>query len=154
LLHFVPDGIFAAAKVLAPISNGQTAQAIIGARATVTNDGISASPEFQVRFDVFDTTGKKVASAQTPTAQGSTLAPGTSTTVTAPVSLAPANVWSTARPYLYTVKATLVAAGADGDSVNETVGFHSTKWTADNGFYLNEEHFKIKGFCDHNDFGA
>ena len=168
LLHFSPDGVFAPATVLSPVSAGQAAKARIDARATVANHG-SSSAQFAVRFDVFDTaTGKKVATAQTET---STLALDGSSTVSAPIAVAPANLWSTTRPYLYTVRATILSQSesesesefggsdsptllSDGDSVNETIGIYTTSWTADSGFYLNADHFKIKGFCDHNDFGG
>jgi beta-galactosidase/beta-glucuronidase len=133
LLHFSPDGVFAPATVLSPVSNGQATKARIDARATVANYG-SSSAQFAVRFDVFDTTGKKVATAQT---KASSLALDGSSTVSAPITVAPANLWSTKRPYLYTVKATILSGGADGDSVNETIGIYTTSWTPDSGFYLN-----------------
>ena len=148
LLHFTPGGVFAPATVLSPVSDGQAARASIDARATVVNQGTSASAQFVVRFDVFDTTGMQVATAQT---KASSLAAGTSGTVSVPITVAPANLWSTNRPYLYTVKATIVSGGSsDADTLNETIGIYTTEWTAHSGFYLNKEHFKIKGFCDHN----
>jgi hypothetical protein len=41
-----------------------------------------------------------------------------------------------------------------GDSVNTTIGFRSFQWDADTGMTLNGEQAKIRGFCDHNDFGG
>ena len=140
LLHFSPDGVFAPATVLSPVSNGQAAKASIDARATVNNEGAGPEAHFAVRFDVFDATGKKVATAQT---NSSSLAPGRLNTVSVPIEVSPANLWSTHRPYLYTVKATIVSDGSEGDSVNETIGIYAAEWTADRGFYLNDEHFKF-----------
>ena len=77
---------------------------------------------------MFDATGKTVAAAQT---NASSLAPGDSGTVSVPIAVAPANLWSTHRPYLYTVQATIVSGGSDGDSVNETIGIYTAEWTAD-----------------------
>ena len=38
--------------------------------------------------------------------------------------------------------------------MQETHGFRETRWDADDGFFLNKEHFKIRGFCDHNNFAV
>ena len=35
-----------------------------------------------------------------------------------------------------------------------TVGVRGTEWTADAGFFVNGRHVKVRGFCDHNDFGG
>jgi beta-galactosidase len=54
-----------------------------------------------------------------------------------------------ARPYVYTVTATVLEPGGkQGDSVNVTVGVRTLQWKADSGFYLNGQHTKIRGFCD------
>ena len=29
-----------------------------------------------------------------------------------------------------------------------------SRYDADDGFFLNEDHFKVRGFCDHNNFGV
>jgi hypothetical protein len=41
-----------------------------------------------------------------------------------------------------------------GDSYNTTVGIYSTNWTGGQGFFLNEQHVKIRGFCNHESFGG
>ena len=56
------------------------------------------------------------------------------------------------------VSAVLAASGAGAgvvwDAVNTTVGIRSLAYTPDAGFFINEQHVKIRGFCDHNNFGA
>jgi hypothetical protein len=44
----------------------------------------------------------------------------------------------------------LESGGKHGDSLNITVGVRNLDWKADSGFYLNGQHTKIRGFCDHN----
>jgi beta-galactosidase/beta-glucuronidase len=41
-----------------------------------------------------------------------------------------------------------------GDNFNTSVGIYTTKWTGDGGFFLNEQHVKIRGFCNHESFGG
>ena len=40
------------------------------------------------------------------------------------------------------------------DAVAATHGFRSLRYDADAGFFLNEEHFKVRGFCDHATFAV
>jgi beta-galactosidase/beta-glucuronidase len=40
------------------------------------------------------------------------------------------------------------------DTVNTTIGIRSIKYTGDQGFFMNEQHVKVRGFCDHNDFAS
>ena len=40
------------------------------------------------------------------------------------------------------------------DVVKVYHGFRSIKFTPNNGFYLNKEHYKVRGFCDHDNFGV
>ena len=54
---------------------------------------------------------------------------------------------------LYSINASVhigACTAPASDVVEEVHGFRSTRWTADEGFFLNEQHFKIRGFCDHN----
>ena len=46
------------------------------------------------------------------------------------------------------------ATGAALDSVSVVHGFRHLLYSADEGFFLNNEHFKVRGFCDHNNFGV
>ena len=148
-MHFVPDGVFAPATLVA----GVPARAEVAARATVVNDGAVATASADVRFDVFDAAGGLVASA---TAHGGPLAPGATATVAvdATLSIPTPQLWSQASPYLYAVRATLVPPGtaavavvpgasAAGDTVNVSVGVRNASWTADNGFFLNGRHTSV-----------
>jgi beta-galactosidase/beta-glucuronidase len=65
-------------------------------------------------------------------------------------------LWSTAHPYLYKVEASLrmCDTGQTFDSISTYHGIRSIQYTSDHGFLLNQEAFKIRGFCDHNTFGV
>ncbi|EDQ85641.1 uncharacterized protein MONBRDRAFT_34168 [Monosiga brevicollis MX1] len=68
------------------------------------------------------------------------------------VDLANAQLWSVARPWLYTLVVTVVVNDEPVDAINVTVGMRSTTWTASQGLFLNDAHVKSRGFCNHNDF--
>jgi hypothetical protein len=77
-------------------------------------------------------------------------------------------LWSAASPTLYTVMATVslpedgssgcgpsaLDGGSAYDALNVTHGFRSLGYDADQGFFLNGDHFKVRGFCDHNTFAV
>ena len=52
--------------------------------------------------------------------------------------------------------AAAAASSSDGvvDAVSTTHGFRSLRYDADAGFFLNQRHFKVRGFCDHNSFAV
>lgn len=71
-------------------------------------------------------------------------------TITLDVTGGAVQLWSVARPYLYTLQVTL----SSGDSRNTSIGIHTTAWTGDRGLFMNEEHIKVRGFCSHESFGG
>lgn len=62
--------------------------------------------------------------------------------------------WDVAHPYLYTVRSTLLADGQIVDIVDTRIGFRTTAFTTDSGFFLNGRHIKLNGVCLHHDLGA
>ena len=85
---------------------------------------------------------------------------GGSVTLMFNMSIAKPKLWSSATPNLYTLSATIHKPGGPScdtsspivDVVNVTHGIRSLRYDADTGFFLNREHFKVRGFCDHNTF--
>ena len=60
-------------------------------------------------------------------------------------------LWSPEHPYLYSVKTTVLDAGRQVDNFTSPLGFRWFKWTANKGFFLNGEHYYIKGANAHQD---
>lgn len=70
------------------------------------------------------------------------------------------SLWTAPSPTLYNLTAS-VYTGADCsgastplDSVHGPHGFRSLRYDANDGFFLNKDHFKVRGFCDHNNFAV
>ena len=81
-------------------------------------------------------------------------------------------------PHLYTLVSEVQSGGKVSDSVNTSIGIRSIKYTGDGGFFvshtshdqtvdlvslslrlsgwrqMNEEHVKVRGFCDHESWGG
>ena len=82
-------------------------------------------------------------------------------TVEAPqMTIAKAELWSVARPFLYTLVATLRpgvggnAHPAEVDSVNSTLGIRELVWNAADGLHVNGQNVKLRGFCNHESFAG
>lgn len=67
------------------------------------------------------------------------------------VSVTSPRLWSVDSPHLYTVTTTLSDGGKIVDSVNTRFGFRDIKFDAEKGFFLNGQHLKLKGTCNHQD---
>jgi len=62
--------------------------------------------------------------------------------------------WSVQSPNLYTVTVTVSVSGSVVDSVNLTAGVRDIRWDANQGLFINEQKIKMRGFCDHSNFGG
>lgn len=166
-MHVAQDGLFAYANVsLDGISHGETpregavaASAVLHVSAEIQNDvPNNASGSFCGNFYLIDTRagGKIIASASI--ADPVTVPSGGTATAQAQMSVKNVNVWTIQNPYLYTVVFNATAECKSGaevvDTVSTTTGFRSLRYNADQGFFLNEKHFKVRGFCDHNNLAV
>lgn len=70
------------------------------------------------------------------------------------ISIAAAELWSVARPALYTLQTDLIVDGATVDSVLDTIGVRNLAWDADEGLHVNGEHVKMRGVCNHETMGG
>ncbi|GAB2966811.1 DUF4982 domain-containing protein [Amycolatopsis acidiphila] len=94
---------------------------------------------------VRDAEGRAVARASAPVTAATT---GTDLRVSHPV------LWSTDRPYLYTVDTQLSVRGKVTDSTTTTFGIRWSTFDPDHGFSLNGKAMKLQGVNLHHDLGA
>ena len=69
---------------------------------------------------------------------------------TSPAIAAP-KLWHPAHPFLYTAVTTVSDGAKPVDDYQTTFGIRSIKWTADQGFFINGEHFYFHGADVHQD---
>lgn len=62
-------------------------------------------------------------------------------------------LWSTENPYLYQLLSQVFVAGKLVDEVKTSFGIRSARFTADDGFYLNDKRVQLKGVNLHHDHG-
>ncbi|MDO5521210.1 MAG: beta-galactosidase GalA [bacterium] len=60
-------------------------------------------------------------------------------------------LWSPEKPTLYTVKVTVSYDGEEQDYLVTPIGYRTILLEPEQGFWLNGENIKLKGFCNHQD---
>jgi Beta-galactosidase/beta-glucuronidase len=63
-------------------------------------------------------------------------------------------LWSLEKPYLYTLVTEILVDGKRVDRYETPFGIRTIEFRADSGFYLNGEHVRINGVCNHHDLGC
>ncbi len=120
----------------------------IKVKVSVTNNKSSVQ-NINVKFNLIDSAGKIVATAQKPVAvKKGENAITFNSQVTSP------QLWRIERPYLYQLQVQVSQNGKLIDQVNQQTGVRSIRFDKDNGFFLNGKSTKIKGVCIHDDAGA
>ena len=71
--------------------------------------------------------------------------PGEQTVTGPPIQIAAAELWSIARPYLYTLETTLISDG-NLDTVNTTFGFRTLEWNSTGGLHVNGSSYALALF--------
>jgi hypothetical protein len=123
------------------------ASAVVNVKTEVVNDS-GKSKSATVTTSILDADGKQVAemeSTQTVAANTTLIFDQTSKAIVSP------KLWHPDHPYLYSVKTTVLDAGNAVDDFTSPLGFRWFKFTADQGFFLNGEHYYFKGANVHQD---
>ena len=64
------------------------------------------------------------------------------------------HLWSVDDPYMYTMHTEIKQNGKTIDTYETPFGIRTIEFRADSGFYLNGEHVRINGVCNHHDLGC
>ena len=64
------------------------------------------------------------------------------------------HLWSVDDPYMYTLVTNVSVNGKQVDTYETPFGIRTIEFHADSGFYLNGEHVRINGVCNHHDLGC
>jgi beta-galactosidase/beta-glucuronidase len=144
---------------------GLTAESVTLTPSLEIDNDLSSNVNATVLFQLIAADGETVvASTQTtlvvpPSASGpnATDSPAPATATISPFVLTGSAVqlWSVARPYLYTLVATVsVPGGATPDVYSTAVGLRSIQWDSETGVYLSGQAVKLRGFCNHESFAG
>lgn len=167
LTHVAQDGLFAYANVSAagirhaadPADGGSATGAVVHVSVEFQNDEpLGGATEVCGAFQLVDSRdgGKTIATYALP--KSVSVPAGGTATVEAQMKLDQVRIWTIQSPYLYTMVFNTTTGCQSGasviDSVSVPVGFRAIRYDSNQGFFLNEKRFKVRGFCDHNNLGV
>ena len=139
-LHVNTDGSFVTTKV-------DSNNAEISAGTTLRNDA-KASGTFDIVQSVIDAEGKVLAKQSQ---NNLTLKPFEVQEFTAKIKLQNPKLWDLEIPYLYKLLTTVMEGDKVVDTYTTTFGIRTIRFDANEGFFLNGKHVKIKGTNNHQD---
>jgi len=125
-------------------------------KVAVDNDS-KADATVSVATEIFalDADGKRTGAAvATLTPADAPIAAGKSATVETKGTVANAKLWSPTTPNRYVAVTTVTQNGAVVDTYETFFGIRTIKYDPDRGLFINGEHYKLNGVCDHHDLGA
>ena len=124
-------------------------KATINVETTIENNYPTAK-NAELITRLVDADGNTVTVSTTPFLLGSKK----DTTLSQKLEVSNPQLWSTTTPNLYTAVNEIYVDGRLEDNYKTTVGIRSFRFDAEKGFFLNDEHLKILGVCNHHDLGC
>lgn len=139
-LHIATDGTFVTSQV-------KSNNADVTATATIINAN-KKTRTFNVRQTIVDADGKTLA---TDNVTGLTLKAFASQDIKSILSVNDPKLWSIEKPYLHRLVTTVEEGSRLIDDYSTTFGIRTIRFDANEGFFLNGNHVKIKGTNNHQD---
>ena len=124
-------------------------EATVSVETAVRNE-MAASAPVTLKTILYDKNGKEVASSSL---IGS-VAGASSKTFSQELKITNPELWSTKKPDLYKCVSVVESDGKTLDKYDTPFGIRYFRFDSKDGFFLNGEHLKIKGVCDHHDLGC
>jgi len=128
-----------------PAVKGNAATLTMG--TVVQNEG-RQSESCRVHWQVFDGSGKLVATAETAL---QSIAPDGAARFETSANLTGPSLWAPETPNLYSAVVSVESGGKIRDAERISFGVRSATFDADKGFFLNGKPLKLKGTCNHQD---
>jgi len=109
-----------------------------------------------VKNEIFELTaaGQRGKSIAAVSVDGLKIAANQSAPSESQITFASPKLWSLEMPQRYVVVTTVEQNGNVVDSYETPFGIRTAEFTVDKGFFLNGQHVKLNGVCDHHDLGS
>ena len=121
---------------------------VVDVDVTIENDS-SDSAEITVWSGIVDANGKGVSMIT-----DNLVATNGKNTIQQHVYMTDPHLWSVDDPYMYTMITEIRLNGKTIDTYTTPFGIRTIEFRADSGFWLNGNHVRINGVCNHHDLGC
>ncbi len=151
-VHVEPNGLFVKSLFPSTFFKGRTSTVTLQMEASI----VSSEQDVCFAFEVTSPDGLQI---MLPTFQTlpSRLKYSSTITVQKQFTVNDPMMWTSAEPYLYQVDVILKLCHAESteiDRVSVNHGIRKIHFDPNFGFFLNDERYKIRGFCDHDTFAV
>jgi beta-galactosidase len=140
-VHIVTDGVFAQ-----PVREEDKVTWKIPVEVTLYNSGEKSAP-VEVVSTLLDSAGKPLEEVRTKADPGAL----DQKVVNMEMTVKNPKLWSPDEPNMYSVRTVVLRDGKEIDSVTTPAGFRTLKFTAKEGFFLNDKPLELLGVCNHQD---
>ena len=123
--------------------------AVIAVALKIKNSG-AGDRQVELKTTILNAAGIQVATASSEVH----LRAGAITETLQKETVSSPHLWSVSDPYLYQVVTELKDDNKSVDNYITKIGIRTFQFDAKSGFFLNGEHIKINGVCDHHDLGC
>lgn len=145
-VHIVPDGIY-----ITPTKGSDHWNVVI--HTELSNQSETSEADYLLRQSIYELNkGEQpmlVATKETPITYDRV-----SNVFTQELCVSKPKLWDLDSPNLYLLKTELILDGNIIESESTQFGFRTIEFTTDHGFFLNGNHVKINGSCEHHDLGC
>jgi beta-galactosidase len=148
-VHAAPWGTYVTAQLPEPSPLAPAISADLTVETVITNASVEEVTVTLVS-EVVDRDAKTVASVESI----QKIAPGKSETIVQNTVVAQPRLWSIKTPNLYDLVTTVKQGGRILDVTRTPFGIRTIRFDLQKGFFLNGEHVKIQGTCNHQDFAG
>lgn len=157
-VRVAPHGLFVKSSIQgSEIKQGKASTATIEMESTVVNP---MPGYYKYRFELTSPDGQEKIALSEPTLLPKPTSPEEMIIVKSRMEISDVKLWSSTNPNLYQVDFVIFASCCEDDDGNEVDrvsvrhGVRTLRFDANEGFFLNNEHYKIRGFCDHDTFAV
>ncbi len=119
----------------------------VTARVSIFNEGTNTAT-FEIEQTILDEAGQNIAAKKTKRLK---LAVGARGEFSQLLSVSRPKLWSIETPHLHKLVTTVTSGGVVVDRYETTFGIRSIRFDANEGFFLNGKHVKLKGTDNHQD---
>ena len=139
-VHLITDGVYAHPR------KQPDGSWVIPVEASLNNIGEKLATA-EVRSILIDSAGRPVAQGR----GSATVGPLENAVAVFPIAVSDPHLWSVEDPTLYEVRTSVFVDGKEVDQLTTAAGFRTIRFDPQQGFFLNDQHVKLQGTCNHQD---
>jgi len=147
--HIVPNGVYIVARNDKEDHDFWNVEIDTELKLSEVSDS-AIETKYKIRHSILDASGAIVTQIETEVSGEA----GQTVCIPSYISVRNPMLWDIWQPYCYTLKTELVVENTVVDVEINSFGFRTIEFDSQRGFFLNDQHVKLHGVCQHHDLGC